>query len=160
MNFLQGQQAFGTRQSEVAGDILRSALSGEYEKERAGQEARGGLIGSLIGATPDIYKIIKPPKTGLLSGLGQVAGGVLGGYLGGRNAEPSWQQLGNQPQMSTLGTAYDRTFAGVPNIENLGMMGLGPLAGQQARTPLGGNPIAGGASNLYGAGLNVPRLGG
>ena len=170
MKFLQGQQAFGTSQSEVAGDILRSALSGEYEKEKAGQEARGGLIGSLIGAAPEVYDIIKNPLQqtkggGFLSGLGQVAGGVLEGVLGGRNTGSF-----NQPTSpinpgraytgslnAPMATAYDRTFAGVPNLTNLGMMGLNPLAGQ-ARTPLGGNPIAGGASSLYGSGLNVPRL--
>ena len=181
MGFLANQQGFGARQSEVGGDILRSALGGEFEREVAGEQARGTLLGSLIQAAPDIYGIINPPKPttarkdsdlqqtanrggGFLSGVGQVAGGLLGTIM-----NPPNRSIYNAISPINLGraytgslnapmaTAYDRTFAGVPNLTNLGMMGLNPLAGQ-ARTPLGGNPIAGGASSLYGSGLNVPRL--
>ena len=183
MGFLGGQQAFGTRQSEVAGDILRSALGGQFQREVAGEQARGSLLGGLalggIQAAPDILKGIRDWRTGTEVGTGTgtgtetkedqsgqsktnqiagAAGNFLGNFFRGRSPiDPRMSFIGSQN--APMATAYDRTFAGVPNISNLGMMGLGPLAGQ-ARTPLGGNPIAGGASNLYGAGLNVPGLGG
>ena len=169
MGFLANQQGFGARQSEVGGDILRSALGGEFEREVAGEQARGTLLGSLIQAAPDIYGIINPPKPttarkdsdlqqtanrggGFLSGVGQVAGGLLGTIMNPPNRSiynaispinPGRAYTGslNAP----MATAYDRTFAGVPNLTNLGMMGLGPLTGP-ATTPLARNPVARGGN--------------
>jgi len=150
-NALAGQQQaqqFGLGQAGIAGNVLGSLLSGTFGRQVAQEQANAGLWNSILGLggavaptlidkIPDWLPGRDPQTTVPQPTGGQTAGNISGAINLGRDVTNILRDL----QRGMPPVVFD-----------------GGWGGQQAMTPLGGNPINTQGLNMM-AGLNMPQMG-